>query len=96
MGRLYNKPNSLFSHNIIYDDKVCNTLRANNVNIRYDTKQYLSIEDLINAQTFPQDYDFGTRTVANVSYLCGMSVPPIMIKRIVERLIESGVFNCTN
>ena len=91
-GRLYNKPNSMFSHNIIYDDKVCNTLRAVNVNIRYDTRQYLSIEDVMNAQTFPQDYDFGEKTIQNVSYLCGMSVPPIMIKRIVQRLIESGVF----
>ena len=27
-----------------------------------------------------------------VNYICGMSVPPIMIKRIVTRLIESGVF----
>ena len=90
-ARLFNKPNSMFSHNIIYDDKVCNTLRADNVNIRYDTRQYLSIEDVMNAQTFPQDYDFGEKTIQNVSYICGMSVPPVMIKRIVQRLIESGV-----
>ena len=29
--------------------------------------------------------------IKKVEYICGMSVPPIMIKRIVQRLIESGV-----
>lgn len=91
MGRIYNKPNSLFSHKIIYDDKVCKTLTAKSCDIRYDTRQYLSVEDVINAQTFPQDYDFGQRSNSNVAYICGMAVPPLMIKRIVQRLIDSGV-----
>ena len=46
-------------------------------------------KDFIHAQTFPEDYDEGKQ---NINYICGMSVPPIMIKRIVTRLIESGVF----
>ena len=92
-GRIFNKPNSLFSHKIIYDDKVCKTLTATYTDIRYDTRQFFSVEDVINAQTFPQDYDFGKRSLANVHYICGMSVPPVMIKRIVQRLIESGVFD---
>lgn len=91
MQRIYNKPNSLFGHKIVYDENVCYTLRAKCTDIRYDTRQYLSVEDVINAQTFPQDYDFGQRTMSNVHYICGMSVPPVMIKRIVQRLIESGV-----
>ena len=91
MGRIYNKPNSLFCHKIVYDDKVCKTLTAKSSDIRYDTRQLLSVEDVINAQTFPQDYDFGKRSLSNVHYVCGMSVPPVMIKRIVQRLIESGV-----
>lgn len=56
-------------------------------------KTRVSCEDIINAQTFPQDYDFVDRTRRNVQYICGMSVPPIMIKRIVTRLIESGLYN---
>ena len=47
-------------------------------------------EELIRAGVLPQDYDFDA---INKAYICGMSVPPIMIKRIVTRLIESGVFN---
>ena len=45
--------------------------------------------EVIRSQTFPEDYDFDKQ---NVEYICGMSVPPLMIKRIVTRLIESGVF----
>lgn len=92
-GRMFNKPNSFFSYNIIYDDMVCNTITAKQGNLRYDTREYLSIDDVINAQTFPQDYDFLNKTITNVTFICGMSVPPVMIKRIVQRLIESGVFS---
>ena len=53
----------------------------------------LSKETIRNSQTFPQDYDFGSDLAGNVCYICGMSVPPIMIKRLVTRLIESGLFD---
>ena len=56
-------------------------------------KTKLSKETIRNAQTFPQDYDFGSELAGNVCYICGMSVPPIMIKRLVTRLIESGLFD---
>lgn len=55
-----------------------------------ETKGMISEQDIIHSQTFPEDYDFDT---ANVCYICGMSVPPIMTKRIVTRLIEEGVFD---
>ena len=42
--------------------------------------------DMISSQTFPQDYNFNPDTYSNVEYVCGMSVPPIMIKRIVNRM----------
>lgn len=91
-GRIYGKPNSFFNSNIIYDDKVNKTVTAKNTNIRYDTREYMSPDDVIYSQTFPEDYDFINRGITNVTYICGMSVPPVMIKRIVTRLIESGVF----
>lgn len=50
----------------------------------------VSKETIRNAQTFPQDYDFCGK---NVEYICGMSVPPIMIKRIVNRIIDTGIFD---
>lgn len=56
-------------------------------------KTKLSCETLRNAQTFPQDYNFMSDLAGNVCYLCGMSVPPIMIKRLMTRLIEGGLFD---
>lgn len=53
-------------------------------------KTHCSNKDIINAQTFAQDFNFGNEDVA---YICGMSVPPIMIKRLFTRLIESGLFD---
>lgn len=88
-AREYNRPNSFFNYNIIYDNKVCNTITASNHNISYETKQYISDSDMISASSFPTDYNFGRN---RVDYVCGMSVPPLMIKRIVERLIHSGIF----
>lgn len=81
-----------FSAAVIWEENICPTILAHNFHYRGVEKTKTSIEDIIHAQTFPEDYDFGNRTYSNVEYICGMSVPPIMIKRIVQRLIESGVF----
>jgi DNA (cytosine-5)-methyltransferase 1 len=84
---------SFFNNKYIYDEKINLTITAKNTNIRVCDKMYQSCEDLIHCSTFPEDYDFINFTQTNVHYICGMSVPPIMIKRIVTRLIESGVFD---
>ena len=59
---------------------------------RGEEKTRVSIEDLIHIQTFPEDFDFIRNTYYRALYVCAMSVPPVMIKRIVSRLIEAGVF----
>lgn len=59
----------------------------------YENKTAVSSMDLIHAQTFPEDYDFVKNTFGNINYICGMSVPPVMTKRVVQRLIESGIFD---
>ena len=85
-----------FSAAVIWDENICPTILAHNFHYRGVEKTKTSIEDIIHAQTFPEDYDFGNRTYLNVEYICGMSVPPIMIKRIVQRLIEKGVLTNEN
>ena len=90
MKRLYGKVSAI-THRLARADAVFPTLIAGHRDMWTESGNHPSIEDLISTQTFPQDYDFGKRTYGNVEYLCGMSVPPIMIKRIVERLLESGV-----
>lgn len=82
-----------FGTKIAWEENVLQTITANLEYFRGVEKERISIEDVIHAQTFPEDYDFVTRTFANVSYICGMSVPPVMIKRIVTRLIEQGVYD---
>ena len=83
-----------FNIKIVHDDEVMCTIPAgHNCLFRFTEKTRLSKQDIINCSTFPRDFDFVRDTFANVSYICGMSVPPVMIKRIVQRLIESGVFS---
>jgi DNA (cytosine-5)-methyltransferase 1 len=86
---------SLFNYVILQDHFMFPTLSAGSAvtPMRGKEKNYCTCEDMIHSQTFPEDYDFLNRSRANVQYICGMSVPPIMIKRIVTRLIESGVFD---
>ena len=62
------------------------TITAHCNNIRWDNKCFLSKKDIVSISTFPQDYNFLSDNVDNVSYVCGMSVPPIMIKRIAKKL----------
>lgn len=83
---------SMFGHKIIDENDVVPTILAGHCNIWLRNGNGISKGDMISAQTFPQDYDFGNDAYSTVEYLCGMSVPPIMIKRIVTRLIESGIF----
>lgn len=88
--RVYGK-RSWFTHVLCRDDYVMPTVVAGHDCMwRFTEKTHCSDEDYRNAQTFPQDYNFGKEEVA---YICGMSVPPLMIKRLVTRLIESGLFD---
>lgn len=81
---------SCFNDVIIWLDEVPSTMTSKgNIMCGDDVRKVTDLEK-IRMQTFPEDYDFMTQSV---SYICGMSVPPIMIKRIVTRLIEQGVFN---
>lgn len=89
----YGLPEKLFNKKILWEHNVVQTVVSSSYLYRGKEKTRVSCEDIINAQTFPQDYNFIDRSCKNVQYLCGMSVPPIMIKRIVNRLIESGLFN---
>ena len=94
-NRLYNKCKPLkatyFNYVILYPYKVLPTITTNHGNMfDYEEKTLLSDESTINASTFPQDFDF---MGVSVGYICGMSVPPLMMKRLVERIIKAGIFN---
>lgn len=48
-------------------------------------KRWLSTSDICKVSSFPQDYDFGNQ---KPEYICGMSVPPIMIAQIATQVYE--------
>ena len=89
MKRLYNKE-TYYNERLVYRNKVISAITAKNNLWIGNTGSKLNNLEISRAQTFPQDYIFRGQQVV---YICGMSVPPIMIKRIVNRLIESGLYN---
>lgn len=83
---------SAFQTYYIRDEDIMPTIRSKPDIIDLSNISYISWQTIRNSQTFPQDYNFMPNKEGQVGYICGMSVPPVMIKRIVERLIESGLF----
>lgn len=84
---------SLFGHRYVDEETIVPTMLSGHRDIWLRNGNGISLGDIISAQTFPQDFDFGEKTYSMVEFICGMSVPPVMMKRIVTRLIEQGVFD---
>ena len=82
-----------FGHKIAWPQNILQTITANLDYTCGDTLRSISKMDVVHAQTFPEDYNFNTNTFNAITYICGMSVPPVMMKRIVTRLIDQGVFD---
>lgn len=83
----------LFNKLIVHNSDILPTVTTHSVSARdlldYDDRQGVSDQTIINASSFPRDYDFGK---VPVDYVCGMSVPPIMTKRVVERMLKAEMF----
>jgi DNA (cytosine-5)-methyltransferase 1 len=62
------------------------TITAMSCATHWDEPRILSRGELIRAQTYPDDYDFGK---LDAGYACGMSVPPQMMRRIAMRVAEA-------
>ena len=90
-SRKYDNKDNFFSERVQWKNNVMWTIAAGGSDIWVENLGYkVNDNEIVNAQTFPQDYNFLNQ---KVKYICGMSVPPIMIKRIVNRRIESGLFD---
>ena len=74
-----------FNNTIESDKRVCSTVVSGGEHYRMCDGMKLSAQDYINAQSFPQDYDFGSQSV---QYVCGMSVPPVMMAQISAQIYE--------
>nr|DAQ09105.1 MAG TPA: Cytosine specific methyltransferase [Caudoviricetes sp.] len=77
---------SMFNSQFIYPDKVCPTLAARkDCLIRFDIPRYTSKSEVCCISSFPQDYDFCGQLP---HYMCGMSVPPIMMAQVAHQVYE--------
>ena len=88
MYRLYGVRSGI-THRIAMNNEVYPTQTAGHDDIWTESGNHPSKMDVVHASTFPEDYDFMGQ---KAEYVCGMSVPPIMTKRVVSRLIEQGIF----
>ena len=77
--------NTGFTVRIVPDSIVCYTLVAGTNMYRDFDASHFSTMDVVNVQTFPQDYDFGQESP---QYVCGMSVPPVMMANIATEVYE--------
>lgn len=77
-----------FNEMITWDECIAPTIHSHGFYRGNDVSKFTNL-DYLHCQTFPEDYD---APVELISYICGMSVPPVMMKRVVKRVIETGVF----
>lgn len=64
-------------------NRVPPTLTASASMVRFDVPGRPSDKDVITIQTFPQDYDFCKN---DPTYVCGMSVPPLMMRGVAREV----------
>lgn len=76
---------SMFNDRIVEDHVIAPTNTSGGMHVRYVDGEKFSDADYIATQTFPQDYDFGKESV---QYVCGMSVPPVMMANIASAVYE--------
>lgn len=83
--RLFGK-GSNFNQGYVYLDKVCPTLSSKeSCLIHFDQPKYLGASEVCKISSFPQDYNFAGQPP---HYVCGMSVPPIMVAQIASQIHE--------
>lgn len=81
---------SQFNNAILSDNRpACTLTSAADFYRMYDGYK-LSKQDIINVQTFPQDYNFGKE---QPKYVCGMSVPPVLMANIATEIYAQWLIN---
>lgn len=75
-----------FSERLNYKDRVSKTITAAiHTNVHFEHPCLYSDSELIKISTFPSDYNFLDQSVC---YVCGMSVPPVMMAHIASNIWE--------
>lgn len=74
-----------FTTNYIKMSDIPRTMTAGSRPIRFDKPGYITDRDVRLIQSFPEDYDFNGN---DAQYVCGMSVPPVMMANIASEVYE--------
>ena len=74
---------TMFTNPIVGDERVAPTNVSSATAVRFCDGMKYSDHDYIVTQTFPEDYDFMDQSV---TYVCGMSVPPVMMANIASEI----------
>lgn len=83
--RLYGKGSS-FNQTYVYLDRICPTLASKeSCLIHFEQPRFLSASEVCCISSFPQDYNFAGQSP---QYICGMSVPPVMMAQVASRIYE--------
>lgn len=83
--RLFGK-GSNFNQAYVYPDKICPTLSGKeSCLIHFVQPKFLAKSEVCCISSFPQDYNFGGQSP---HYVCGMSVPPVMMAQVASRIWE--------
>lgn len=83
--RLYGR-RLAFNTQFAYTNKVCNCLTGKeDSTVLFDHPRYLSQSEVCKIASFPADYEFcGNKP----HYVCGMSVPPVMMAQVASRIYD--------
>lgn len=80
------KKDSFWNYRYVFDDRVPDTLHSELKKfVLFDKPIYYSDSEICCIATFPQDYDFIDQ---DRCYICGMSVPPVMMAQVASRVYE--------
>lgn len=75
--------NAFFSTVILHDNDVAGALTSSGTSLYYNEARNLNDTEYIRMSSFPRDFDF---CGFDVRYVCGMSVPPLMIASIASEI----------
>ena len=70
-------------------NKVLPTIKATQRHFYHSNEQWLSDKETLLASSYPTDY----QALSDVNYLCGMSVPPVMVAQIAKRVYNQVLIN---
>lgn len=81
----------LFSYTKTDDDKPCCTITGQYSNImHFNEPRIFTAQEIAILSSFPLDYVYKSKSL--FGYLCGMSVPPVMMNRISDQVFKQ-IFN---